>query len=78
MCCTGRVQQYSREKPALYGRIIDVVFLVIPVVQRLSVDELWGWQKSPAIVGVKSNCLAFFNHSQGAIKHPYSLDVEND
>ena len=36
-----------------------------------------GLQKSPAIVGVKSNCLAFFiNHSQGAIKHPFSLVVE--
>ena len=53
-----------------------IVVLVIPVVQQLSVDELWVWQKSPAIVGVKSNCLAFFFiHSQGAIKHPFSLVV---
>ena len=44
----------------------DVVVLVIPVVQQLWVDELRGWQKSRAIVGVKSNCLAFFIHSQGA------------
>ena len=37
--------------------------LVIPVVQQLWVDELWDWQKSPAVVGVKSNCLAFlFTH----------------
>ena len=40
-------------------------------------DELRVWQKSPAIVGVKSNRLAFFIHSQGAIKHPFSLVVEN-
>ena len=46
---------------------IDVLVLVIPVVQQLRVDELRGWQKSQAIVGVKSNCLAFFIHSQGAI-----------
>ena len=39
----------------------DVVVLVIPVVQPLSVDELRGWQKSPAIVCVKSNFLAFFS-----------------
>ena len=39
----------------------DVVVLVIHVVQQLCVDELRGWQKSPAIVGVKSNCLAFFH-----------------
>ena len=51
----------------------DVVVLVIPVVQQLWVDELRGWQKSTAIVGLKSNCLAFFIHSQGAIKHPFSL-----
>ena len=55
----------------------DVVVLVIPVVQQLRVDGLRVWQKSPAIVGVKSNCLAFFIHSQGAIKHPFSLVVEN-
>ena len=54
-----------------------VIVLVIPVVQQLRVDELPGWQKSPAIVGVKSNCLAFFIHSQGAIKDPCSLVVEN-
>ena len=37
-----------------------------------------GLQKLPAMVGVKSNCLAFFIiHSQGAIKHPFSLIVEN-
>ena len=56
----------------------DVVVLVIPVGQLLRVDELWGWQKSPAIIGVKYNCLsAFFIRSQGAIKHPFSLVVEN-
>ena len=55
----------------------DKVVLVIPVVQQLRVDELWRWQKSPAIVGEKSNCLAFFIHSQGAIKDPFSLVVEN-
>ena len=35
-----------------------------------------GLAKSLAIVCVKSN-LAFFIHSQGAIKHPFSLVVEN-
>ena len=53
----------------------DVVVLVIPVLQHLWVDELGGWQKSPAIVGVISNCLAFFIYSQVAIKHPFSLFV---
>ena len=43
----------------------DVVALVIPVVQQLGVDELRGWQKSLAIVGMKSNCLVLC-----AIKHP--------
>ena len=32
----------------------DVVVLVIPVMR--------GWQKSPAIVGVKSNCPAVFGY----------------
>ena len=51
-----------------------IVVLVIPVVQQLSVDELWVWQKSPAIVGVKSNCLAFFFHSlTGCNKTPFLL-----
>ena len=36
-----------------------------------------GLAKPPAIVGVKSNCLAFFIHSQVAIKHPFSLFEEN-
>ena len=54
-----------------------IVVLVINVVQQLRVDELWGWRKSAGIVGVKTNCLAFFIHSQGAIKHPSSLVVEN-
>ena len=41
----------------------DIVVLVIPVGQHLWVHELRGWQKSPAIIGVKSNCLAFlFTH----------------
>ena len=31
----------------------DVEVLVIPAVQQLLMDELWGWKKSPAIVGVK-------------------------
>ena len=31
-------------------------------------DELWGWQKSPAIVGVKTNCLAFFYSLTGCNK----------
>ena len=57
---------------------VDVVVLVIPVVQQLRVDEQRGCQKSPAIVDVKSNCLAFFFiHSQGAIKHPSFLVPEN-
>ena len=55
----------------------DVVVLVIPVVQQWCVDELQGWQKSPVIVGVISNCLVFFIHSQGAIKHILSLIMEN-
>ena len=38
----------------------DVVLLVIPVWQQLRVDELWGWQKSPANIGVKYNCLSAF------------------
>ena len=38
----------------------DIVVLAIHVVQQLRVDELWGWQKSLAIVGMKSNCLVFF------------------
>ena len=110
-----RVQQYSRENPALYGRRssvlvspacdmpsfapclheeadtrifarateaakkpnkkissyavdTDVVVLVIPVVQQLWVDELQGWQKSPAIIGVKSNCPAFFHSLTGCNK----------
>ena len=33
-----------------------------------------GLAKSPAIVGVKSHCLAFFIHLQCAIKHPFSLE----
>ena len=51
----------------------DVVVLVIPVVQQLWVDELWGWQKSPAIVGVKSNCLAFFHTLTGCNKTSFIL-----
>ena len=31
-------------------------------------DKLWGWQKSPAIVGVKSNWLAFFHSLTGCNK----------
>ena len=50
----------------------DVVALAIPVVQQLWVAELWGWQKSLASLGVKSNCLAFFIHSKGAIYRPLS------
>ena len=38
---------------------------------------MWGWLKLAAIVGVKSTCLASCIHSQGAIKHPFSLVVEN-
>ena len=41
-------------------------------------DELWGWQKSLAIVGVNQIVLLFsFTHVQGAIKHHFSLVVEN-
>ena len=49
----------------------DVV-LVIPMVQ-------WSAElaKIAAIVGVKSKCLSFFIHSQGVIKHHFSLVVEN-
>ena len=51
----------------------DIVVLVIHVVQQLGVNEMWGWQKSLAIVDMKSNCLAIlFIHSQGAMKHPLS------
>ena len=50
-----------------------IVVLVIPVVQQLWVDKLWGWQKSPAIVGVKSNCLAFFHSLTGCNKTPFLL-----
>ena len=56
----------------------DDVVLFIHVVQQLWVDELRGWQKLPAIVGVKSNCFALFIYSQDAIKHPFSLVVKND
>ena len=37
----------------------DIVVLAIHVVQQLRVDELWGWQKSLAIVGMK---LLLFTH----------------
>ena len=52
----------------------DVVVLVISVVQQLRVakQHMSGWQKSLASLGMESNCLAFFIHSQGAIKHPLS------
>ena len=53
----------------------DVVVLVIPVVQQLKVDELLGLQKSPAIIGVKSNCRTFF-HSL-TVCNKRSLVVEN-
>ena len=46
----------------------DVVVLVIPVVQQWCVDELQGWQKSTAIIGVISNCLAFFHSLTGCNK----------
>ena len=39
----------------------DLVVLVIPVEQQLQVDELWGWQKSLVIIGMKSNCFAFYS-----------------
>ena len=57
----------------------DVVVLVLHVVQQVLVYELWCWQKSIAVVGMKSNCLVFFYfiHSQGAIKHLLALVVEN-
>ena len=32
-----------------------------------------GWQKLPAIVGVKSNCLAFFHSLTGCNKTPFLL-----
>ena len=57
----------------------DVEVLVIPVVQQLGVDELWGWQKSLAIYRwyeIKLSCF-FLIHSQGAIKHPLSLVLED-
>ena len=54
----------------------DVGVLVVPVVVQPRVDELWRWQKSLAMVGMKSNFLACFIHSQGAIKHLLSLVVE--
>ena len=38
-------------------------------------DELLGWQKSPAIVGVKSNCLAFFHSLTGSNKTPFLLGL---
>ena len=55
-----------------------VVFLVIPVVQQLLVYVL---RVSANIAGYRwceiiLSC--FFIHSQGAIKHPFSLVVEND
>ena len=46
-------------------KLIWTPLLVIPVVQQLGVDELRGWQKSLAIVGMKSNCLVL-----SAIKYP--------
>ena len=48
---------------AVYTAIVVLVIPVTSVVQQLCVDELWGWQKSPAVVDVKSSCLAFlFTH----------------
>ena len=50
----------KRDNKKISGHTVGtgVVVLVIPVVQQLRVDELWGWQKSLAIVGMKSSCLA--------------------
>ena len=56
----------------------DGVVLVIPNVQQLGEDKQWGGQKSLPIVGTKSNCFALFIHSQGAIKHPLSLAMQNN
>ena len=53
----------------------DVVVLVIPVVQQLGEDELRGWQKSPAIVGLKSNCLAFFHSLTRCNKRSFILGL---
>ena len=50
-----------------------VVVLVIPVVQQLCVDEQRGWQISRAIVGVKSNCLAYFHSLTGCNKISFLL-----
>ena len=52
----------------------DVVVLVIPMVQQWCVDEMQGWQKSPAIVGVMSNCLAFFHSLTGCKKTYFILN----
>ena len=51
----------------------DVVVLVLPVVQQLWVDELLDWQKSSGIVGVKSNCIAFFHSLTGCNKTYFLL-----
>ena len=76
VCATGAAKRPNK-KISSCAVDTDVVVLVIPVVQQFRVDELWGWQKLRAIVGVKSNCLAFFFiHSQGA-KNPFYLVVEN-
>ena len=52
----------------------DVIVLVIPVVQQWCVDELQGRQKSTAIVGVISNCLAFFHSLTGCNKTYFILN----
>ena len=52
----------ANEKISSHTVDTGLVVLVIPImVQQLGVDDLWGWQKSLAIVGMKSNCVAFFH-----------------
>ena len=73
----ARATEAANKEISSYAVYTAIVVMVIPVVQQLWVDELWDWQKSQAIVGVKSNCPDFFIHSQDDIKHPFSLVVEN-
>ena len=76
-CLHEEAAKRPNKKISICAVDADVVVLVISVGQQLRVDELWGWQKSQAIIGVKYNCVSAFFHSQGAIKHPFSLVVEN-
>ena len=47
----------KRDNKKISSRTVgtDEVVLAITVVQQLRVDDLWGWQNSLAIVGIKSN-----------------------